>query len=331
MFKSILGRIRPVTFLTIPVMLAALGLYPAVGESWPSGTIRIISPFSAGSSADTISRIVMNEVSTQVGQPVVVLNRVGSGGTIGNLMVVQSAPDGLTVLSTGALAAAAALYEDLPYSTLNDLVPVAALGLQPFVLVTSPSRGFKTLADLVAAGKRKPGSITYASGGIGSATHFAAERLRVSAGFEALHVPYRGAQDGLTEVLAGRLDFMFLPAAGAYPLILNKQILPLAVSSSKRSALIPDVPTTEELGLRNSAYDWWADLFLPAKTPRDVLTKFHAEVEKALQVPAVQKSLAHLGVEPMSMNLEETAKYFEKDVNAYVQLVKDARIPVQKK
>jgi tripartite-type tricarboxylate transporter receptor subunit TctC len=153
----------------------------------------------------------------------------------------------------------------------------------------------------------------------------------VSAKFEALHIPFRGAQDGVTEVVAGRLDFMFLPAAGALPLIKNKQLVALAVSSSKRSKLMPDVPTTEERGLVNSAYDWWAGMWLPAKTPRDIVVKFHNEVAKALKEPSVQSSLAKIGVEEMPMNLDEVAAYFRKDVEAYVKLVKDAKIPTQKK
>lgn len=331
MKNDIIDRRQATTFMAAAALFMTMGASRASADTWPSGTIKIISPFSAGSAADTIARIVMNQVSKQVGQSVVTINRIGSGGTIGNAMVAQSAPDGLTVLATGALAAAASLYEDLPYSTLDDLVPVAALGFQPFVLVTNPSRGFKTLEDLIAAAKAKPGSITYSSGGIGSATHFAAERLRVSAKFDALHIPFRGAQDGVTEVVAGRLDFMFLPAAGALPLINNKQLVALAVSSSRRSKLMPDVPTTEERGLANSAYDWWAGMWLPAKTPRDIVVKFHDEVMKALKEPSVQSSLSKIGVEEMSMNLDEVAAYFRKDVEAYVKLVKDAKIPTQKK
>jgi tripartite-type tricarboxylate transporter receptor subunit TctC len=330
MQAGIIQRRQATTFIAAAFLSFALRSALAADDRWPKGNIKVISPFSAGSAADTIARIVMNQVATQVDRSVVVLNRIGSGGTLGNNMVAQAAPDGLTVLATGALPAAAALYENLPYSTLDDLVPVAALGLQPFVLVTNPSHGFKTLNDLIAAAKAKPGSVTYSSGGIGSATHFAAERLRISANFEALHVPFRGAQDGVIEVFAGRVDFMYLPTAAAFSLIKGKQLRALAVSSSKRSTLLPDIPTTEELGLANSAYNWWAGLWLPAKTPRDIVVRFHEEVVTALKAPAVQSSLTKLGVEPMPMSLDEVAAYFRKDVQAHIKLAKDAKMPTQK-
>lgn len=316
------------------VVATGLSIILAVGhvahaETWPSNTIKIIVPFGAGSGADVIARVVFNQVSEQVNQSIVIVNRGGAGGTIGNNVVAQAPEDGYTALATGALAAASALYEGLPYSN-KDLVPVAVLGTQPMVLVVSPKRGFKSVADLVAAVRVKPGEMTFASAGIGSATHLAAERFRVSAKLEATHVPFRGAAEGLTDVLAGRCDFMFAPTASALPLIRDGQLQALAVSSSRRTVLMPDVPTTAEAGLAGSAYDWWAGLFMPAKTPHDIIGKMHDEIGIALKAPKVQENLAKMGVEPMPMALPQLAKYFAEDIDATVRLARDAKIPIQK-
>lgn len=318
-------------------LVAAAGLsiilaagHSAHAEPWPANAIRIVVPFGAGSGADVIARVVFNQVSEQVNQPVVIVNRGGAGGTIGNNVVAQAPEDGYTALATGALAAASALYEGLPYSAGKDLMPVAVLGTQPMVLVVSPKRGFKSVSDLVAAVKARPGEMTFASAGIGSATHLAAERFRVSAKLEATHVPFRGAAEGLTDVLAGRSDFMFAPTASALPLIQDKQLQALAVSSSRRAALMPDVPTTAEAGLAGSTYDWWAGLFMPAKTPREIVNKMHDEIDLALKAPKVQENLAKMGVEPMPMALPQLATYFAEDIDATIKLARDAKIPIQK-
>jgi tripartite-type tricarboxylate transporter receptor subunit TctC len=233
------------------------------------------------------------------------------------------------MLASGALATAYALYPKLPYNTLQDFVPVVSLGQQPLVLVSAPSKGLKTLDDLIAAAKARPGSFNFASAGIGSASHFAAERLRITAGFEAQHIPFRGATDALAETVAGRVDFFFLPIAPALSLIKDGKLDALAISAMKRATALPQVPTTAEAGLQNSAYDFWVGIFLPAQTPRDIVVRLHQETNKALQVPSVQERLAVLGVEPMPMSLEGLDKYFRDDVEANVRLVKAANIVAQ--
>ena len=179
-----------------------------------------------------IPRVVLDQVSKQVGQTIVVENRGGAGGTLGANVVAKAAPDGHTILASGALATAHSLYPKLPYDTLRDFVPVIPLGQQPMVLVTAPSKGFKTLGDLITAAKAKPGELNFASAGVGSASHFAAERLRISAGFEAQHIPFRGATEGLTEDLAGRVDFFFVPLAPALSLIKDGRLVALAVTAA---------------------------------------------------------------------------------------------------
>jgi tripartite-type tricarboxylate transporter receptor subunit TctC len=298
----------------------------ASAQAWPARTITAIVPFAAGSASDVIPRIVLDQVAKQVGRTIVVENRGGAGGILGSSMVARAAPDGHTILASGALATAHSLYPKLPYDTLRDFAPVIPLGQQPMVLVTAPSKGFKTLADLISAAKAMPGGLNYASAGIGSAAHFAAERLRISARFEVQHIPFRGATEGLTETLAGRVDFFFVPLAPALSLINDGKLLALAVSTPKRAVALPQVPTTTEAGYVGSSYEFWVGLFLPAKTPRDIVARLHSETAAALAIATVRERLAKIGVEPMPMSAEQFTTYFRDDVAAMSTLVKVANI-----
>ena len=302
----------------------------ASAQDWPSRNITVIVPLGAGSASDLIARVVMEQVGRQLGQNVIIENRPGAGGTIGANMVAKAAPDGYTILVYGALASAHALYSKLPYDTLNDFVPVAALGQQPLVVVVSPAKGYKTLADLVAAGKAKPGALNYSTAGVGSASHFGAERLRASAGFEAQHIPFKGAAEAVTDVVAERSDFSVQLPATTLPLLKDGKLAALAVSAQKRISLMPDVPTTIEAGLpANSVYPFYSAAYLPSKTPREIIDKLAGEIAKALHEPAVQARLATLGVEPMPMSQPEFAKFLHGDIDANVALVKAAKIPTQ--
>jgi tripartite-type tricarboxylate transporter receptor subunit TctC len=302
----------------------------AVAQDWPAHNVTVIVPLGAGSASDVMARVVMDQVGRQLGQTFVIENRPGAGGTIGANMVAKSAPDGYTILAYGALASAHALYSKLPYDTLSDFVPVIAFGQQPLAVVTAPSKGFKTLGDLIAAGKARPGALNYSSAGVGSASHFGAERLRMSAGFEAQHISFRGAADSLTEVIAGRVDFSVQPFATTLTFVRDGKLTALAVSAPKRTAAMPDVPTTLEAGLpADSVYPFYSGLFLPAKTPRDIVDKLPRETAKALQTPSVQDRFATLGVEPMPLTMEQFGKFFRDDVEATAALVRAAKIPTQ--
>jgi tripartite-type tricarboxylate transporter receptor subunit TctC len=272
----------------------------------------------------------MEQVGKQLGQNVIVENRTGAGGTIGANMVAKAAPDGYTVLIYGALASAHALYSKLPYDSVNDLVPVMSLGQQPLVIVGAPAKGYKTLGDLIAAGKAKPGSLNYSTSGVGSASHFGAERLRSAAGFEAQHIPFKGAAEAVTDVIAGRSDFSVQLTATTVPQIREGMLVPLAVSAHKRIALLPDVPTTIEAGLpAESVYPFYTGVYLPAKTPHEIIEKLHRETMKALQEPAVKGRLVTLGVEPLPLSQPDFAKFVRDDIEANVALVKAAKIPTQ--
>jgi tripartite-type tricarboxylate transporter receptor subunit TctC len=304
--------------------------YGAVAEEWPARTIAVVVPLGAGSASDVIARVVMDQVGQQLGQTIVVENRPGAGGTIGAAAVAKANPDGYTILVYGALASAHALYAKLPYDTLNDFVPVIPLGRQPLAVVTSPAKGYRSLGDLIAAAKARPGTLNYASAGIGSASHFAAERLRVSAGIQVQNITFKGASEALTEIIAGRLDFTIQPLATTVMLVRDGRLSALAVSAHQRAAAVPDVPTLEEAGLHADAvYPFYTAIFVPAKTPREIIDKLQQETAKALQVAGVQTKLAAFGVEPMPMTRDEFTKFFRQDVDANVALVKAAGIQIQ--
>jgi tripartite-type tricarboxylate transporter receptor subunit TctC len=303
---------------------------PALSQTWPVRTVTIVVPFTPGVTVDISARVVGEQVSKQVGQPVVIENRGGAGGTIGAGMVAKSAPDGHTLLVSGSLGSANAMFANLSYDTLRDFVGVHSLGLQPLVLVSAPDKPFKTLRELIATAKAKPGALNYASGGMGSATHLAGERIRIAAGIDVQHVPFKGAGEALREVMAGRVDFYATPVPSALALIKSGKVVALAVSAEKRSSVLPDVPTTAELGLSNSAYLLYAGLFAPAKTPPADLLRIHQEVDKAMQAPAVKERLEKLGAEPMPMSQAEFDRYFRADVESNVKLVKDAKIEMLK-
>ena len=314
-------------FLFASSCLAAVS---ASAQEWPARPMTAIVPLGAGSASDLIARVVMEQVGRQLGQPIVVENRPGAGGTIGANAVAKSAPDGYTILVYGALNTAHALYSKLPYDTFADFIPVTSLGQQPLVIVTAPSKGFKTLAEMVAAGKARPGSLNYSSAGVGSASHFGGERLRTTAGFEAQHIPFKGAAEAVTDVVADRSDFSVQLTATTLPLIRDGKLVPLAVSSHKRVSSLPDVPTTIEAGLPpESIYPFYTGVYLPAGTPREVADKLYREIVKALEAPAVQARFAQLGVEPMPGTPEEFAKFFRDDVASTVALAKAAKIPTQ--
>jgi len=316
--------------LIAALLSAPLALAPAAAQDWPAHNINVIVPLGAGSASDILARVVMEQVGRQVGQSAVVENRPGAGGAIGANMVAKAPPDGHTILVYGALASARALHEKLPYDSVNDLIPVASLGQQILVIISSPGKGYKTLAGLVAAAKAKPGALNYSSAGVGSASHMGAERLRASAGFEAQHIPFKGAAEAVTDVIAERSDFSVQLPSTTLPLLRDGKLVALAVSAQKRSGMFPDVPTTIEAGLPpSSVYPFYSGVYLPAHTPQPIVDRLAAEIAKALQTAEVKARLAKLGVDPMPMTQAEFAQFTKDDIAANVALVKAAKIPTQ--
>jgi tripartite-type tricarboxylate transporter receptor subunit TctC len=299
----------------------------AAAEAWPTRSIRAFVTAGAGSAVDVVPRVVFDQLAIQLGQPIVVENRGGAGGTIAVTMVARAPPDGYTILAaSSALTVAPWLHPSLPYDTSRDLAAVAALGSIPNVLVTSPANGSKTVAQFIAAAKAKPGSFNFASTGVGTATHMSAERFRVSAGIEAVHVPTKSGPEALTEVLSGRADFYLCPLATALPFVRDGKVLGLAVSGPKRLPELPDVPTTSEAGLADADYTFWLGLFVPRRTTRDIIRRMHDETIKAMHSPAVAEKLATLGVASMPMAPEAFDAVVKDEIASNALLVKAAGI-----
>lgn len=316
----------PLFFVIALATLTAISA--AKAEDWPTRPIRAIVPLSAGSAVDIIPRIVFEQVSKQLGQPIVVENRPGASGTIGGRVVATAQPDGYTILAhSSALVIAPSTVKNMPYDPIKAFVPIAALGNLPNVLVVSPSKNIKTIQELVALGKKKP--ITYGSIGVGSPIQLAMERLRLSAGFKAQSVPYRGAPEALLDAMTGQIDVYYSPILPALPFIREHKLIPLVVSSPTRAPTLPDVPTSEEAGYPNSSYRFWIGVFAPAKTPAAIVDKLSAEIEKALQAPAVKQKLIHLGVQPMEMNHQQFGEFVKHELVVNTELAKAAGIAVK--
>ncbi|MGA7771553.1 MAG: tripartite tricarboxylate transporter substrate-binding protein, partial [Pseudolabrys sp.] len=309
---------------TVPAILIAVTA-SANAQQYPTRAIRVISPYPAGSASDTVTRVVMDQVSQLIGQPVVIEMRPGAGGSIGFSTVTKSDPDGYTlVTSSSSMATESILHKTLPYDPVRDFVPVVLIGTSPNLLVASAKSGFKTAADLVAAAKAKPGTLTFASAGIGSSSHMAAERFRLAANIDVRHVPFR--EGGLMQVMGGNVDFYFIPLAAAASALGSDKLVLLAVSSPTRAALLPNVPSVVELGYPDAVFRFWNGISAPAKTPRDIVNKLHDAAETALKDPALREKLAKLGVEPAQISVEEFSIFFRDDLNATVELAKKADI-----
>jgi len=321
LFVKTFRALRRASLTAILIAAAA----SADAQQWPTRPIRVISPYPAGSASDTVSRVVVEQVSQLLGQPMVIELRPGAGGSVGFASVARSDPDGYTlVTSSSSMATERVLHKTLPYDPVRDFVPVVLIGTSPNILVVSKQSGFKSVAELVAAAKSRPGALTFASAGIGSSSHMAAERFRLAAKIDVRHVPFR--EGGLFEVMAGRIDFYFIPLAAAASALGSDKLAVLAVSSPNRVSLLPEVPSIAEAGYPDAVFRFWNGLSAPAKTPREIVQKLHDVTDDALKVPALREKLAKLGVEPKQISVEEFSQFFKDDLAATAQLAKEAHI-----
>ena len=312
--------------ITLAIGLAVLA-GRADAQTWPTKPLRAVVPVAAGSSTDIIPRVVFEQLSSQLGQTIVVENRTGAGATIGTAFVAKSEADGYTFLASGSVhTISPSLYPKLSYHPARDFAAVIPLGISPNVLVVSPAKGFKTVGDLVAAAKLRPGSFNFSSVGIGSATHLSAERFRSSAGIKAVHVPFRGGAEAMSEVIAGRVDFFFGPPALVLAQIRDGKLAALAVNGKSRTAALPDVPTTQEAGFKDAEYPIWYGLFLPARTPREIVDRLHRETLKALQASKVRDTLATLFVDSLVMTPTEFDMFVQQEIALNAALVQAAGI-----
>ncbi|WP_151635944.1 Bug family tripartite tricarboxylate transporter substrate binding protein [Noviherbaspirillum aerium] len=321
-------RIFPrITMLTVLAASAAISPTATWAQAWPSKPIKFIVPFTAGSGTDTIGRTIGERLSKALGQPVIIENKPGAGGTIGALQVAKSPGDGYVFLVHSAgHAANPAIYTKVNYDTINDFVGISMLATLPNVLVVPPNSPYRSVEDLVKDAKAQPGKLSYGSAGNGSATHLNAEKFRASAKFDAMHVPYKGTPEALTDTASGRIDFFFAPLVSAHSMIKDKRLTALAVGSAKRSEQMPDVPTTVEAGVPNSDFNFWIGLLAPASTPADIVQRMNSEVQKILKDPAVKSRFASLGAEPQPMESAQFNAFIKTEVGSFAALVKASNI-----
>lgn len=299
----------------------------AAAQSWPTKPLRAFIPFAAGSATDLVPRAVFEPLAIELGQPIVIENRGGAGGTIAGNAVVRADPDGHTILAGGtALTIAPWIVPNMPYDTTKDLAGALMIGQSADVLIVPPARGWQTVQDLVRAAKAKPGSINYSSAGVGTGTHLNAEKFRLSAGFEAVHIPYKGGAEALADVISGRADFYFCPISTALPFIMDGRVAALAVSTPTRASALPNVPTTLEAGYANSELVIWYGVLMPAKTSRAIIDRFHAAGTKVLATPAMREKLRQLAVDPMPLAPAEMDKFVADEVAANGRVIKAAGI-----
>jgi tripartite-type tricarboxylate transporter receptor subunit TctC len=315
------------TFVVAAAALLATGVQ---AQGFPSKPIRFIVPFTAGSGTDVIARTVGDTMARGLGQPIIIENKPGAGGTIAAAQVAKSEADGHTVLiHSSSHAVNPAIYPSLPFDTLKDLTGVTPLAALPNVMVVSPERGWKSVADVLAAARAKPGQLNYASAGMGSATHLNAEKFKLQAGFDAVHVPFKGTPEAVSDVIGGRTDWYFAPLSAALPLIKDGKLLALAVSTPQRTAALPQVPTTVEAGVPGSDYVFWVAMIVPAATPPAVIKRLNEEAHKALANADVKERMVKLGAEPMPMTPEAFNAFIRTEMESSGRVAKAANLKAQ--
>ena len=316
------------------LLIAAAGLAvvatTAQAQTWPQKPVHIIVAFTPGSATDVMARSVSNELSERLGQPVIIENRPGAGGTIAAAQVAKATPDGYTLLvNSSGHTVNPWIYEKLPYDTAKDLMGVTIIARQPNVLVVSPDKGWKTVADLVNQAKAQPGKMSFASAGVGSATHMNGEKFKVAARIDVLHVPYKGTPEALNDVMGGRVDYFFSPVVSALSIVNDKRLMALAVGSPARASVLPNVPTTEEAGYKGSAYNYWAGVFAPAGTPPAAIERLNKELVAVLALPEVKERLAKVGADPAPTTPAEFDALVVRELAENGELVKAAGIKAQ--
>jgi tripartite-type tricarboxylate transporter receptor subunit TctC len=307
-----------------------LALCAATAHAFPAKPVRVIVAFTPGGVTDIIARTLMPKLADTWGQPVVIENRPGAGGSLAAQLVARATADGHTLLvHSSGYSINAALNPALPYDPRRDFIDVAPLASQAQVLVVNPASGIRSVAELIAAAKAKPGEVAYGSAGIGSGAHFNAEKFRLAAGIEVLHIPYKGGAEAINDTVAGRLAFTFNTVTLALPYIRDGRLVVLGVSSTKRSSLLPDVPTIAESAVPGFEFTFWNGLWAPSGTPPAVVEKIARDLAQVVATPEVRERLANLGAEPMVMTPVEFARFVRAETEAAERVVRMAGIKPQ--
>ena len=312
------------------IALCALWTSFASAQAWPTKPVKIVVPFTAGSATDILARTFGQKLSEYWGQPVVIENHPGAGGTIGTGIVANAPADGYTLLvHSAAYAVNPFMYPNLPFDTRKAFVEIALLGGQPNVLVVAPSSGIKSVQELIAQARKKPGDINFASAGSGSGTHVNGEKFKLATGIDVVHIPYKGTPEALTDTIAGRVTYYFSPISAALPHVKEGKLIALAVSSSQRSSALKDVPTLAESGVPGFDYNLWVGMFGPAGMPPDLVERINKDVQKVLTSPEIKERFASLGAEAMPMTTAQFKKFIGDEMDASAKIVKAANIKAQ--
>ena len=300
----------------------------AQAQAYPARSVRVIVPFTPGGGVDIVARAIAQKMQENMGQPFVIDNRAGAGSNIGIEAAVQSAPDGYTLLvASSAIAINPSIYKVLRYDPLTDLAPISLTSVVPLVLVTSPNLPVQSVADIIALAKSAKSPPTYASAGVGNSTHLAMELLRLSAGINLLHVPYKSTSQKNTDVISGQVDMMFAAPPSVATFIRSRQMKGIAVSGAKRSSVLPDLPTAAEAGVAGYDFVSWNGMFAPAKTPPAIIGQIHAELVKITSAPDIKARLAGEGADPVTNTPAEFAAYIRTEIAKYARLVAATGIP----
>jgi tripartite-type tricarboxylate transporter receptor subunit TctC len=299
-------------------------------QGYPSKPVRLIISFTAGSSTDIVARVVFQKVSEYWGQPAVIENRGGAGGSVGSAVVAKAAPDGYTLLvNSSAHSVNPAIYASLPYDTLKDFTDIVPLSIQPNVLVVNSGSPYKTMADLLNAAKAKPGSINFGHAGVGSGTHLSTERLIAAAGIKVTQVPFKGTPEVIAALLSNSVDCYWSPISAGLSAIKGGKLRALAVSTAKRNPSLPDVPTPAEAGVKNAESALWFGVWGPAGMPPEVVQKISTDVRRAVADAGVKEKLVALGNDTLDMSQAEFAKFVRDEIDTYQRVIKAAGIKPQ--
>jgi tripartite-type tricarboxylate transporter receptor subunit TctC len=312
------------------LVCAALNAGVVSAQSYPSKPIRLIVPFAPGGGTDIIARLIGIDMTESMGQPVVIDNRGGSGGVVGINLLAKADPDGHTIgLCSLGFSYAPAIYAKLPYDTEKDIAPIAQVASQPFVFTAHPSLAATNMKELVALAKAKPGSIHFGSGGAGGAAHLGTELLKHMMNIDMTHVPYKGTGPALTAMLGGEIQMQLIGASSVVPLMKTGRLRVLAVAGSKRSPALPDAPTVIESGIPGYVFDVWYGLLAPAKTPRAIIGKLNAEINKSLKNPTVIQRFAAAGLDTVGGTPEAFEKLIKNEIPKWRKVVVAANLKVE--
>ena len=317
------------SFATLVVICMASAA-AQTSQDFPTRPIRLIIPFTAGSATDLLARRIATKMGENWNQQVVVDNRGGGGGTVGMSIVAKASPDGYTLLTHSiAFAMSSALYSKLPFDPIKDFAPASQLAVSTSLMVIAPSLGVKSVKELIALAKQKPGQLSFGSSGVGSGTHLNAEQFRFAAGIDVLHVPYKGVPEVLVDVMTGRIHYFLSPLVPTLPFLKDGRLIPLAVTTARRSSVLPEVPTMAEAALPGYEFQAWFGVFAPARTPRPIVEKISKEIARIVELPDIKKQFQAQGEEGRPSTPDEFSQFVRAEIVKISRIVKQAGVKVE--